>query len=140
MPFLTCANWGGQGLHPRGNFEGFVRAASEKKWLEAHGLEHWTEFYTAYGVQLQKRFFDHFLKGKDNGWDDQPRVKLQVRHIDRFVERDEDDWPIPRTVWTQFYLDPNGMRLCGSPPEVASTVSFDALGDAVTFLSDPLEE
>ncbi len=140
VPFLTCANWGGQGLHPRGNFEGFVRAASENKWLEAHGLEHWTEFYTAYGVQLQKRFFDHFLKGKDNGWDDQPRVKLQVRHIDRFVERDEDDWPIPRTVWTQFYLDPNGMRLCGSPPEVASTVSFDALGDAVTFLSDPLEE
>ena len=22
----TVANWGGQGLHPRGNFEGFVRA------------------------------------------------------------------------------------------------------------------
>ena len=26
-PFLSAANWGGQGLHPRGNFEGFVRAA-----------------------------------------------------------------------------------------------------------------
>ncbi len=56
-PLLTAANWGGQGLHPRGNFEGFGRAASPQKWLEAHGIEHWTEFYTDYGVQLQKRFF-----------------------------------------------------------------------------------
>ena len=69
VPFLSAANWGGQGLHPRGNFEGFMRAASKQKWLEAHGIEHWTHFYTDYGVELQKRFFDHFLKGEDNGWD-----------------------------------------------------------------------
>jgi putative CocE/NonD family hydrolase len=67
-PLLTAANWGGQGLHLRGNFEGYVRAASKNKWLEAHGLEHWTEFYTAYGIEVQKRFFGHFLKGEDNGW------------------------------------------------------------------------
>ena len=30
VPFLSAANWGGQPLHPRGNFEGFVRAASKK--------------------------------------------------------------------------------------------------------------
>jgi predicted acyl esterase len=42
VPLLSAANCGGQGLHPRGNFEGFQRAASGQKWLEAHGLEHWT--------------------------------------------------------------------------------------------------
>src|SRR5207249_1303160 len=68
VPLLSAANWGGQGLHPRGNFEGFMRAASEEKWLEVHGLEHWTHFYTDYGVGLQKRFFGHFLKGADTGW------------------------------------------------------------------------
>ena len=31
VPVLTAANWGGQGLHPRGNFEGFYRAASGEK-------------------------------------------------------------------------------------------------------------
>jgi len=46
VPLLTAANWGGQGLHTRGNFEGFTRAASAHKWLEVHGLEHWTHFYT----------------------------------------------------------------------------------------------
>ena len=80
VPLLSAANWGGQGLHPRGNFEGFVRAASKQKWLEVHGGSHWAPFYTDYGVKLQKRFFDHFLKGEDNGWDKQPRVQLQVRH------------------------------------------------------------
>ena len=107
MPFLSAANWGGQGLHPRGNFEGFMRAASKHKWLEAHGIEHWTHFYTDYGVKLQKRFFDHFLKGDDNGWENQPRVLLQVRHVDRFVERHENEWPIARTQWTKFYLNPS---------------------------------
>ena len=29
VPLLSCGNWGGNGLHLRGNIEGFVRAASE---------------------------------------------------------------------------------------------------------------
>ncbi len=63
VPFLSAGNWGGQGLHPRGNFEGFMRAAAPEKWLEVHGIEHWTHFYTDYGLAIQKRFFGHFLKG-----------------------------------------------------------------------------
>src|SRR6201981_998205 len=106
VPFLSAANWGGQGLHPRGNFEGFIRAASREKWLEAHGLEHWTHFYTDYGRLLQKAFFDCYLKGENNGWRERSRVLLQVRHADRFEERDEADWPLARTSWTKFYLDP----------------------------------
>ena len=89
VPFLSAGNWGGSSLHLRGNVEGFVRAASEQKWLEIHGLEHWTEFYTDYGVGLQQRFFDHFLKGEDNGWDAQPPVMLRVRTVDGgFRDRD----------------------------------------------------
>ena len=140
VPLLSAANWGGQGLHPRGNFEGYMRAASKQKWLEVHGLEHWTEFYTDYGLTLQKRFFDFFLKGADNGWDKQPPVKLQVRHIDGFVERDEDDWPLPRTQWTRFYLDPDGMVLSRTPPVRIATTGFSAFGEGLTFLTSPLEE
>lgn len=139
VPFLSAANWGGQGLHPRGNFEGFMRAASHSKWLEVHGLEHWTEFYTDYGVRLQKRFFGHFLKGEDNGWDKQPRVKLQVRHVDKFVERDEDAWPIARTQWTRLYLTPDGMALSQTQASGNTELSFEALGDGLTFLTEPLE-
>ncbi|MBO0687009.1 MAG: CocE/NonD family hydrolase, partial [Candidatus Dormibacteraeota bacterium] len=80
VPLLSAANWGGQGLHPRGNFEAFTQAASEQKWLEVHGDSHWSLFYTDYGIELQKRFFARFLKGEEASWPDQPRVRLQVRH------------------------------------------------------------
>jgi predicted acyl esterase len=138
-PLLSAANWGGQGLHPRGNFEGFVRAASKQKWLEVHGLEHWTHFYTDYGVALQKKFFGHFLKGEDTGWKKQPRVQLQVRHPgERFVERPEDEWPLARTRWTKFYLDPAGCSLGRAPLARNAAVSYAGLGDGVTFLAPPL--
>ncbi|OAI50754.1 peptidase S15 [Betaproteobacteria bacterium SCGC AG-212-J23] len=136
VPLLTTANWGGQGLHPRGNFEGFVRSKSKDKWLEAHGIEHWTHFYTDYGRKLQLRFFDHFLKGKGD-WKNQPKVQLQIRHTDRFVERHENEWPLARTKWTRMYLQ--GSTL-GNSPGREGTVSFDAMGDGVTFISEPLEK
>jgi hypothetical protein len=138
-PMLSAANWGGQGLHPRGNFEGFFRAASKQKWLEAHGIEHWTHFYTDYGRDLQLRFFDYFLHGKKNGWDKQPPVRLQVRHIDRFVERCESEWPLKRTQWTKFYLDPAGGLTANKPANKKSVLRFEAMGDGVTFLTAPLE-
>jgi predicted acyl esterase len=138
-PLLSAANWGGQGLHPRGNFEGYVRSASEGKWLEVHGLEHWTEFYTDYGVGLQKRFFACFLKDDDGGWLDQPPVQLQVRTIDGFVQRAEQEWPLARTRWTQLHLDPAAGALRDAPPEAESSVAFEALGDGLTFMGEPLE-
>jgi predicted acyl esterase len=137
VPILSAANWGGQGLHPRGNFEGFVRAASKQKWLEAHGIEHWTHFYTDYGRKLQLRFFDHFLKGKKNGWNRQPKVQLQVRHIDKFVLRHEDEWPIRRTRWTRLYLDPASMTLSPKPAAKAGKLAYRGFSDGVTFLLPP---
>ncbi len=138
VPFLSATNWGGQGLHPRGNFEGFVRAASREKWLEAHGLEHWTHFYTDYGRALQKRFFDHFLKGEDNGQREAPRVLLQVRHVDRFVERAENEWPLARTTWTRLGLDLATGTLAAGAGSIEASASFAALGDGLTFVTPPL--
>ncbi len=141
VPLFSAANWGGQGLHPRGNFEGYVRAASKQKWLEAHGIEHWTHFYTDYGREQQLKFFDTFLHGKDTGWSKQPRVFLQVRHPgEKFVGRPENEWPLKRTKWTKFYLDPANMALSTKKPTKGSKLSFEAMSDGLTFLTPPLKE
>ena len=137
-PLFTAANWGGQGLHPRGNFEGFVRAAAKQKWLEAHGIEHWTHFYTDYGREQQLRFFDRFLHGKKDGWAKQPKVMLQVRHIDKFVPRAESEWSLKRTRWIKFYLDPSAMTLTTEKPSGSAQLKFAAMGDGLTFLTLPL--
>ncbi len=137
IPLLSAANWGGNGLHLRGNVEAFVQAKSPRKWLEVHGRAHWTEFYTDYGVALQQRFFGHFLKGEDNGWDRAAPVQLQVRHVDRFVARDEHEWPLARTEWRRLYLDPEHMSLAGRPPAGERQLSYGGLGDGATFMLPP---
>src|SRR5262249_44374495 len=110
-----------------------------EKCLELHGLEHWTHFYTDYGRRLQKRFFDYFLKGIQNGWNKEPRVRLQVRRLDKFVERTENEWPIARTRWAKLYLNPNPRSLSWTPITTDGTVQFEAMGDGITFHSPPLD-
>jgi len=140
VPLLSCANWGGQGIHPRGNFNGFIEAASKQKWLEVHGESHWALFSSGYGVALQKRFFDYFLKGVDNGWDKTPPVTLNVRHPgEKFVLRYENEWPLARTQWTKFYLDLVGKSLSTTLVATPSKIEYDALGNGLTFWMAPME-
>jgi uncharacterized protein len=98
-----------------------------------------------------------------------------VRHVDRFVERHENEWPIARTRWTKLYLEAGGVLRgeaaanplqegaparhetsietardrtgsAGASPAAArgsapqeTQMSFDAMGDGLTFVSAPLE-
>jgi predicted acyl esterase len=140
-PLLSAANWGGMGLHTRGNFEGFLRAGSKQKWLEVHGDTHFTHFYSRYGEALQKRFFGHFLKGEDTGWSKQPRVSLNVRHShETFVLRGESEWPLSRTQWTKYYLQADGLALMPQEPATATTLSYETTGDGLTFRTPPMTE
>lgn len=141
VPFLSAANWGGVGLHPRGNFEGYLRGGSQQKWLEVHGDTHFSHFYSNYGMALQKRFFGHFLKGEDTGWNKQPPVQLNVRHPgEKFVLRDESEWPLARTQWTKFYLDPANGSLGTAAPQQEIGLSYEAMSDGLMFTSAPLKE
>jgi predicted acyl esterase len=141
VPFLSSGNWGGHGLHLRGNVEGYVRAASKEKWLEIHGHAHWMHFYTDYGIGLQKRFLGHYLKGEDTGWLKQPPVQLQIRHPgERYVVRQEKEWPLARTKWTRFYLDLAGLRMGADVPAAKGEAVFEAPGNGLTFMTEPLKE
>jgi predicted acyl esterase len=63
VPTLSNGNWAGAGLHLRGNIEGFNRVATNDKWLRMHSGDHFSHFYLESGFELQKSFFDRFLKG-----------------------------------------------------------------------------
>jgi len=140
-PLLSAGNWGGVGLHTRGNFEGYLRAGSKQKWLEVHGDTHFTHFYSRYGEALQKRFFGHFLKGENTGWEDQPRVALNIRHPgETFVLRAENEWPLARTRWTKYFLQPDGLGLSTAAPAAVTTLTYETTGDGLTFRTPPLRE
>ena len=59
---------------------------------------------------------------------------------EKFVIRHEDAWPIPRTQWTKFHLATDAQKLATQAPKGAAEVSFDAKGDGVTFLTEPMAE
>ena len=138
VPFLSSGNWGGLGLHLRGNVEAFEIAASHQKWLEMHTDTHFASMYLPHAVSLQMKFFDHFLKGEDNGWEKQPPLILTIRDPRGFFRRDESDWPIARTKWIRYYLNAKDGALSIDAPAASSKTEYEAFGDGVTLYSAPL--
>ncbi|WP_084265424.1 CocE/NonD family hydrolase [Actinomadura macra] len=55
---------------------------------------------------LHLRWFDHWLKGIDNGVDKDPPVKVFVMGANKW--RTADSWPIPGTANTTYYLHSKG--------------------------------
>ncbi len=80
------------------------------------------------------RWFDHWLKGTANGVTNDPPVHVFVMGRNRWHA--EQDWPLPQTRWTKYFLHSGGHAnsiggdgsLTTSPP---STAEFD------TYTYDP---
>jgi predicted acyl esterase len=139
VPVLSAGNWGGPGLHLRGNIDGYLGAASEQKWLSVHDGTHFESFYLPSYVALQKRFFDRFLKDMCNGFDEEPRVRLSIRTPYGSMRRDESEFPLARTQWTRLYIDAQARALCATPPSASSAVSYDAQGAGIDFATAPFD-
>jgi putative CocE/NonD family hydrolase len=56
--------------------------------------------------ELQLRWFDHWLKGEDNGVTDEPPIRIFVMGDNRW--RAENEWPLARTRYTPYYLHSGG--------------------------------
>jgi uncharacterized protein len=78
---LVCGSFSDHSLHTRGSFELFRRAGSTRKWLYTHREGKWSTYYGADATQTRLRFFDHFLKGETNGWNERPAVRLAIHDI-----------------------------------------------------------
>jgi uncharacterized protein len=106
VPMFSVGNWSGMALHLRGNTEAFMRAATPHKKLRIQAGTHVHPFYTEEGRRDQRRFFDYWLKGIDNGVMREPPVKLAIRKgRDEIEWRYEQEWPLARTRWTKLYFD-----------------------------------
>ena len=129
VPALVCASWSDHGLHTRGSLEGFERIASAQKWLYTHGGRKWERFYAPEAREVQRRFFDHFLKGEPNGWETTPRVRLAVRRSRDVCDiRTTTDWPLPEVTYVMLYLDAVTGTLTPELPANEGVVQYDPRG------------
>jgi uncharacterized protein len=125
IPILACASFSDQQLHSRGSFRAFERASSPRRWLYTHRGGKWATYYSREALAFQSRFFDHFLKGEENGMPGVPRVRLEVREDRNTIHeaRPEEGWPLPQTRWTDLHLRVDG-RLTEAPVTGRGTVGF----------------
>lgn len=134
VPALLCATWTDKGLHTRGTFEAFRRIASRQKWLYTHGGSKWERFYGEEGLAYQKKFFDYFLKGEQNGWQDAPAVRLEVRETrNEYQVRLEKEFPLDRTRYAKLYLDARDGSLAPQVEEISKIAYHSTQGGSASF-------
>jgi predicted acyl esterase len=140
LPALVVANYGGLGLHLRGTIEGWQRIASREKWLKVQPGSYFLTFLHPDNVAVQRRFLDRYLKGIDNGWEQEPKVEVDVRTMDDRIARTivDDRWPVQSLAGQRLHLAPGGV-LASTPPAAEATVSFDLASAGVTFRTAPLD-
>jgi putative CocE/NonD family hydrolase len=84
------------------------------------------------GIQL--RWFDRWVKGIDNGIEDEDPVLIFVMGADMW--RSEPDWPLPDTVYTDYFLHSDGHANTRRGDGALSTTVPEA-EPSDTFVYDP---
>lgn len=127
IPVYSIGNWNMVGLHLRGNVLGYELVRGPKKLMLCGGFG---GIHASHKLVLSKqihvellRWYDHWLKGIDNGIMDEPEVRYITRPDNQW--HSAEAWPLPQIAWTPLYLAPgkadavaslNDGRLSWQPP------------------------
>jgi putative CocE/NonD family hydrolase len=84
---------------------------------------------------LMLSWYDHFLKGKDNGVWGQPRVDYFLMGANKW--KSATSWPLPQTRWTNYYLSGDGGLSQRSGGLITSPPGADQKPD--TYVYDPAD-
>lgn len=126
IPAYVVASYTNE-VHTHGTFAGYRGISSKEKWLRVHNTQEWFDYYTPENVEDLRKFFDHYLKDEDNGWENTPKVRLSVLdpgHKD-VVNRAENEFPLARTVYEKLYLTPSE-NLALKPVKQADSITYNA--------------
>ena len=118
-------------IHTPGTFRGWRQIGSPDKWLRIHNTMEWPDFNEEAHKRDLLRFFDHYLKGHDNGWLDTPRVRyslLDLEGNDR-VDIPATEFPPADVSDVKCYLDGSSQTLVDEAPASAAAASYDAESD-----------
>ena len=126
-------------LHTAGTFRAWRRIASGQKWLRVHNTQEWPDYYDAANTEDLRRFFDHYLKDQDNGWETTPRVRYSLLDLaggDR-VALPAEAFPPHDVVATKHYLDARSRTLTTTAPDQGAEVAYAVAAGpgAVSFIA-----
>ncbi|MHA6758085.1 CocE/NonD family hydrolase [Streptacidiphilus sp. PAMC 29251] len=115
-------------LHVTGTFRAWRSIASPDKWLRVHSTQEWPDYYDPANTEDLRRFFDHYLKGEDNGWEETtPRVRYSLLDLEGGDRegRIADSFPPKDVTSVRYYLDGSFRRLVAEPAAEGTPVVYD---------------
>ena len=126
-------------IHQLGSSETFIRSTGAQA-RKFDFVDAWfPHSYQQSTIAEHLRFFDHWLKGEDNGAMDGAPVRVQVRTGNGgHYLLEEAEWPLPRTTYRRWYLDAapsdwNGdgrrsdfLRISENVPSAEASARYDA--------------
>ncbi len=129
VPAYLVASWTSV-IHTDGTFQAWERIASTDKWLRVHNTMEWTDYLTPAHLDDLRSFFDYYLKGVKNSWQQTPKVRMSVLDPGNrdLVNRVESEFPLAREQARPLHLgtkDGQGV-LSWDPISQESEVSYDA--------------
>ncbi len=146
IPVYLSVKWG-RGWTVDGTIDCY-HALKGPKWLELQPLPPMQErpFHEFHDFMI--RWYDYWLKGIDTGILEQPPVKVFVEGAKKW--RYENEWPLARTEWTEFYLRPRHRLLKEPEPLTVNSVPPDGfyqppltvtnLVQVLRYTSEPMAE
>jgi predicted acyl esterase len=105
LPAYLGADWGLYGFHLPGDLRAWANWKGPKRLTIGPPIYLDRPLYQYAYESL--RWFDHWLKGNDTGMLEEKPVKLFIVGANEWKEADE--WPLPETRWTPFYLHRGGL-------------------------------
>ena len=126
-------------IHQLGSSETFIHSTGAQAKRFDFTDAWFPNSYRSSTVAEHMRWFDHWLKGVDNGVADEPPVRVQLRTGDgSHILLQEAEWPLARTTYRRWYLDATPsdwkgdprrqdlMRITDAPPAAEAFAAYDA--------------
>lgn len=129
-------------LHTRGTLDAFRTISSENKWLRVHNSHEWHDMYQNSSQSELMQYYDHYLKGIDNGWNETPQVRISLLdpgENEDIVNRVVDAWPPSGYNHTKLYLHAD-KTLSTEAVNSSAAISYAAVNGSAVFRMPVPEE
>ncbi|CAH0026361.1 unnamed protein product [Clonostachys rhizophaga] len=117
-------------LHTMGSIRGYFDIDNPNKWLRFCPYQEWYDLWAVpESTEELIAFFDRYLKGEENSWEDTPRVRmstLQFGSKDAILNEPIESYPPPQTKDVPYYLLANGALSPDGPSTAVFTDSYNS--------------
>ncbi|KAN0105062.1 X-Pro dipeptidyl-peptidase C-terminal non-catalytic domain containing protein [Hyaloscypha variabilis] len=115
-------------IHTMGSVRAWLEIPHSEKWIHWGSKQEWYELYSIPHAMVElTKFFDHYLKGKENDWRKTPKVRWSALQFGDREAIDDillEDFPVPGTKYREFFLQKS--MLHPKPLESYSTQSYNS--------------